>query len=390
MNPSRPQLHRGRGTGDDPRVMVAASSRNMNLYYSTRFLAGDPIIFIDRGVHNYLVVSELEVGRARAEALVDEILDFGPYRARAMERGIASPHVEDVLVEVLLELGFRRIRVPHDFPLGTADRLRAEGIDVTAQEAGQPFVPGRVIKSEDEIDLMRTAMRANEAALRKGIDTIAAASIEGDLLFLDGEPLSSETVRAVIDTALFTAGYLATRTIVAGGDQACDPHAAGSGLLPANTPIIIDVFPRSMSTRYCADMTRTVVRGKATERVRAMYDAVRAAQELVFDALRAGVDGSHVHARVEEHFRSRGFRTGPTPAGKMEGFFHGTGHGLGLEIHELPAFGKRPYLFESGMVVTVEPGLYYPGEGGVRLEDVVVIRDAGIENLCTMEKVLEV
>lgn len=379
-----------RATEGAARVMVAASSKNMNLYYATRFVAGDPFIFIDTGDRTYMIVSDLETGRAHDEAQVDEILSLSAFRSRCLARGIESPQAGDMLVEAVRELGLKQIVVPHDFPLGIADTVRAARIDVIPRAADRPFLPERVIKSEKEIDFMRTAMRANEKALRKGIATIAAAEVRGDLLHLDGEPLTSERVRAVIDTDLFVAGYLATRTIVAGGDQGCDPHAAGSGPLPAHKPIIIDVFPRSMETRYCADMTRTVVRGRATPRVRAMFDAVRDAQTLVFDTLRAGVDGSDVHAMVEELFVRRGFNTGPTDNGKIEGFFHGTGHGLGLEIHELPAFGKKPYLFESGMVVTVEPGLYYPSEGGVRIEDVVVIRDETIENLCTMEKRLEI
>ena len=377
-------------TERDARVIVAASSKNMNLYYATRFVAGDPFIFVDRGDRTYMIVSDLEIGRARAEAEVDEILSLSLFRSRALARGVESPQTGDLLVEVLGELGLERIAVPHDFPLGIADRVRAAQIDVIPHAADRPFLPERVIKSEEEIDWMRTAMRANEKALRKGIETIAAATIDGGWLSLEGEPLTAGDVRAVINTDLFVNGYLATRTIVAGGDQGCDPHAAGTGRLPAHKPIIIDVFPRSMATRYCADMTRTVVRGRATPRVRAMYDAVRGAQSLVFESLRAGVDGSSVHAKVEEFFVRGGFETGRDDRGGMKGFFHGTGHGLGLEIHELPAFGKKPYLFESGMVVTVESGLYYPSEGGVRIEDVVVIRDEGVENLCTLEKRLEI
>jgi len=280
--------------------------------------------------------------------------------------------------------------VSHDFPLGVADALREGGVTVVPHPADRPFVPERVIKTEEEIDLMRAAMRANEAALSMGIDAIAAAEIRDGRLHAGGEPLTSEMVKAVIDGELFSRGYLGSHTIVAGGDQGCNPHSTGSGPLPANKPIIIDVFPRSMHNRYCADMTRTVVRGEAHPRVREMFEAVRGAQDLVFRSLRAGVDGGGVHGEVERFFAGRGFATGPTADGKMEGFFHGTGHGLGLDVHELPLFSKRRSIFEAGMVVTVEPGLYYFGAGGVRLEDVVVIREDGCENICTLEKRLEI
>jgi Xaa-Pro aminopeptidase len=362
----------------------------MNLYYLTGFLAGDPFILIRTPDKTVLVMSDLEKGRARDEARCDEILSLAAYRGRCMDKGIAEPAAGDILLEVLLDLGIQAVSVPHDFPLGVADVLREGGVVVAPHPADRPFVPERVVKTENEIDLMRAAMRVNEGALRKGIDLIASSRIRDGRLFSGGEPLTSERVRSVINGDLFARGFLSTRTIVAGGDQGCDPHGSGSGPLPAHKPIIIDVFPRSMQHRYCADLTRTVVRGEASERVHAMYDAILSAQELVFRSLKAGVDGAAVHAEVERHFAGRGFETGPTGNGKMEGFFHGTGHGLGLDIHELPRFGRKKSIFEAGMVVTVEPGLYYFGAGGVRLEDVVVIREDGCENLCTFEKTLEV
>jgi Xaa-Pro aminopeptidase len=372
------------------RVIVAASSRDMNLFYLTGFRAGDPFILIQAGGKTVLVMSDLERGRARREARCDEILSASLYRDRCIASGIEEPSMGDILLAALNDLGLSEVSVPHDFPLGIADVLRRGNVAVEPHSADSPFVPERVVKSEEEIGLMRTAMKANEEALSRGIDAIAEAGIRDDMLHAGGEPLTAERVRAVIDGELFARGYLSSSTIVAAGDQGCNPHSKGFGPLPANTPIIIDVFPRSMQNRYCADMTRTVVRGKASPRVREMYDAVRGAQNLVFSSLKAGVDGSAVHGQVEKHFADRGFKTGPTKDGRMEGFFHGTGHGLGLDVHELPRFGKKRSVFEAGMVVTVEPGLYYFGTGGVRLEDVVVIRDDGCENICSLEKRLEI
>jgi Xaa-Pro aminopeptidase len=246
------------------------------------------------------------------------------------------------------------------------------------------------LKTEEEIADMRRAMEANEAAVRDAVEMIAASEIRDGMLHDAEGPLTSERVKKRIARGLHENGYIASQTIVAAGDQGCNPHNAGSGRLPAHTPIIIDVFPRSRRTRYCADITRTVVRGKASDRVRRMFDAVLAAQHIVFDSLADGVDGGAVHRKVEELFDGRGFPTGPNSDGRMEGFFHGTGHGLGLEIHELPRFNRSRSVFRAGMVVTVEPGLYYLGTGGVRLEDVVVIRERGCENLCTLEKRLEI
>ena len=371
---------------DTADVIVAASSKDMNLYYLTHFLAGDPFIYIRSEGRSRLVMTDLEKGRAKDEARVDEILSFTEYRDRCVKAGIAEPLIADVLLEALKDLGIDSTRVPDDFPVGIADRLREGGIAVQPHPACMPFVPARVIKSEDEIGLMRRAMKANEEALAKGIDAIAASEIRKDMLYLEGKPLTSERIKEIIDGRLFSRRYLASSTIVAGGDQGCDPHNTGSGHLPAHKPIIIDVFPKSMDHRYCADMTRTVVRGEASPRVLEMYDAVLNAQKIAFERLRAGVDGAEIHAAIVDSFNRRGFETGPTTDGKMEGFFHGTGHGLGLDVHELPRFSKEKSILEAGMVVTVEPGLYYFGDGGMRLEDVVVIREEGCENICSFEK----
>jgi Xaa-Pro aminopeptidase len=176
---------------------------------------------------------------------------------------------------------------------------------------------------------------------------------------------------------------------VACGEDGCDPHNQGSGPLVADRPIILDVFPRDTRSRYFADITRTVVKGRATARVRRMYEAVAAGQSAGLLAIRAGVQGEQVHRTVQETLEGFGFQTGEVD-GRMQGFFHGTGHGLGLEIHELPRVSRLPVTLQAGHVVTVEPGLYYPGHGGVRIEDVVVVTEAGCRNLTSYPKLLEV
>jgi Xaa-Pro aminopeptidase len=184
-------------------------------------------------------------------------------------------------------------------------------------------------------------------------------------------------------------GCVAQHTIIACGVQAVDPHNEGSGVLKANEPIVMDVFPQHATSRYFADITRTVVRGAASPRVRQMHEAVLRAQERAIALIRDGADGAQIHQEVTTVFEGLGFATGEVD-GRMQGFFHGTGHGLGLEIHEPPRMGKRGAILRSGNVVTVEPGLYYLGEGGVRIEDVVVVTDTGCQVLTKFAKVLEV
>jgi Xaa-Pro aminopeptidase len=177
---------------------------------------------------------------------------------------------------------------------------------------------------------------------------------------------------------------------VACGRQGCDPHEEGHGVLRANEPIILDVFPRSQKTGYFGDITRTVVKGRASEPVRKLYDTVARAQDLAFETIESGVRGAEVHRAVKDLFDREGYRTGRNH-GCLQGFFHGTGHGLGLELHEAPRLAPTSEdVLRAGHVVTVEPGLYYPGLGGVRLEDVALVTTNSPRNLTKFEKVLEV
>ena len=229
-----------------------------------------------------------------------------------------------------------------------------------------------------------------EVGLAEGIQVIKRSKIarNGTLVY-NNNPLTSERLRAVINTAIIQAGGIASHTIVACADQACDPHEEGHGPIKANTPIILDVFPRSQKTGYFGDITRTVVKGRASEAARKMYHALIRAQELAFKHISDGVQARSVHKIVADFLEGEGFKTGKN-RGRMQGFFHGTGHGVGLEIHEAPSIGRTSDdLLRRGQVVTVEPGLYYPGIGGVRLEDMAVVTRNSPKNLTKFEKIFE-
>jgi Xaa-Pro aminopeptidase len=194
-------------------------------------------------------------------------------------------------------------------------------------------------------------------------------------------------LRAEIDSTILRAGGIPAGTIVAGGDQACDPHERGYGPLYADSLIILDVFPRDAKTGYFGDMTRTVLRGRASEAQRKLWETVKAGQALALKRIKAGVDGMTIHKAIQEFFSGRGFPT-EVRKGRRVGFFHGTGHGLGLEIHEHPRLQK--VVLKDRQVVTVEPGLYYPGLGGVRIEDVVLVTKTGCKILSRFPKRLEI
>jgi Xaa-Pro aminopeptidase len=278
------------------------------------------------------------------------------------------------------------VEVPQSFPLGLAKRLRGLRLTVAKDE----FFPARAIKTLPEIHNIEAALRLTEQGMAAAINMIRSSRVGRDgYLYRHRRRLTSEDVQGAINATIARAGGVAQHTIVAGGNQACDPHETGHGPLRAHWPIIVDIFPRDMRTGCFGDMTRTVVRGRASERVKKMYTIVGEAQELAFARLRDGADGKDIHDAIVALFRREGFPTG-RKGGRMQGFFHGTGHGLGLEIHEAPRLGGVCEKLQAGHVVTVEPGLYYWAAGGVRLEDVVVVQKTGCRNLSRFPKVLEV
>src|ERR1700733_13920415 len=273
-----------------------------------------------------------------------------------------SPRFAHVIRQILREQKLRRAIVPDNFPLGLARDLKKLGIKLKPRT---DFFPKREIKSADEVRKISAALMMAEVGMAEAMQVLRRAKIGPNRkLIYHHLPLTSEKLRAVIDSAIVQACGLAANTIVAGGRQACDPHERGFGKLCANEPIIIDIFPRSQKTGYFGDITRTVVRGRASEAARKLYDAVLRGQQIAFKKIRAKIPTAEVHKAVQEFFVQQGYKTGRRE-GRMEGFFHGTGHGLGLEIHEAPRVGATSTeKLRAGQVVTVEPGLYYPDIGG--------------------------
>lgn len=378
--------------GTTGRLFYADSESDADLFYLTRFLAGDPFLYLEVGGRKTLYLSDLEVDRGRQQSAVDEVVRLATITEKVKERYPQMPsdpwvrigaHVH-VIAE---ERDLQALEVPGSFPLALADVVRGHGHGVRWLPA--PFVSERLCKTPEEIAGIRRAIEHTEAAMTAAIEQIRAAEISDGMLFENGEPLTSEKVRLTIDRLLLERDCYSYHAIVAGGDQGVDPHERGHGPLPADLPIILDIFPRDNATRYHGDMTRTVVRGRASDEAKKMFRAVREAKERAEGMLRDGVDGHDVHEAVKQTFVDAGFETGEKN-GRMEGFFHGTGHGLGLAVHEFPRLGAVHETMRAGHVVTVEPGLYYPGVGGVRLEDDVLITEDGCENLCTLGNEFEI
>jgi Xaa-Pro aminopeptidase len=370
----------------DTRLMVATSEIDADILYATRFFAPDPFIYLEKNGKRTLVLSDLEIDRARKVATADEFVQFSKLERELQNGSEASPSYEKVLAHFLKKRGIKNATVPPNFPLAYARELSRARINVRPAE--DLFWPERQSKTDGELRMMRHASRITEAGLARAMEVLRASRPSaGKKLRWSKQALTSELLRAEIDSAVLRAGGTPSGTIVAGGDQACDPHERGSGPLRANSLIIIDIFPRDAKTGYYGDLTRTVVKGRASEAQRKLWETVKDGQALALRRIKAGVDGMTIHRAIEDLFASRGYKTG-VKKGRRVGFFHGTGHGLGLEIHEYPRLQK--VVLKARQIVTVEPGLYYPGLGGVRLEDVVVVTKTGHKMLSSFPKQLEI
>jgi Xaa-Pro aminopeptidase len=312
-------------------------------------------------------MSPLEIDRARRTAK--------PGVAVGSEADFNGPKRLNILLAIAGQCRCRDFIVPGDFPLALADQMRAAGLTVTPSDTG--FFPEREFKSADEAACITAAQRAAEAGLARAVDVLKKSSIDGEYLSYNGKTLTSELLRAEIDCEILRNGMLPTGTICAGGAQGAQPHNSGSGPLKAHAPIVMDIFPRSPDSGYWGDLTRTVVRGKAPEIVRRAYDAVLEAREYCKTLIRPGAFGAEIHCAAEGILEGHGFYTGSNDAGQF-GFFHGLGHGVGLDIHESPRLSPRSRTaLKGGEVVTVEPGLYYPEWGGIRLEDLMYLPENG-------------
>jgi Xaa-Pro aminopeptidase len=368
------------------RLMVADSERDADMLYATRLFVPDPFIWLEVRGKTYVVMSDLEIDRARKQATVDRVLSYTHYQKQLKREGNSEPRFSDVLRRVLREFRLRGVEVPASFPVGLAKKLR--GLRVAVKP--DPFFPEREIKTPAEIAKLSGAIRLAETGMRAAINVLRISRTGRDgFLYWRNRKLAAEDVQGVINATIAGLGGIAAHTIVAGGNQGCDPHEAGHGPLPAHRTIILDIFPRDTATGYYGDLTRTVVRGRASETVKKMYAVVDMAQTLAFEKLRAGANGKDVHNAVQNLFASEGYKTGRV-RGRMQGFFHGTGHGLGLDLHERPRVSVASEVLKAGHVVTVEPGLYYRGVGGVRLEDVAVVQRNGARNLTRFPKALEI
>ena len=372
----------------EAKMMAGIPTLNAGLYRTIRFLVGDPAVYIELAGGNSqpsstLILRDIEMDRARQHARADHIAcpaDFAPAAGLSGDRETATAQAA---AEFLIRRGIRRVTVDRSLPMIYCEMLRRAGVDAVCDlEWG---VVERRRKDEQEIEFLRAVQSITEQVIELACSTIANARADANgVLQHDGETLSSERLRTMIDIWLLERNCTNPGAIVAGGPVGADCHHHGCGPSRTGEPVIVDIFPRCKNSLYNGDCTRTVVHGDIPDEVARMHAAVVAAKRAATSAVRAGVTGDQVHQATIAAIENAGYQMGLPPADAPDAFCsmpHGTGHGLGLEVHEPPLLAVGGPTLLVGDVVTVEPGLYCKAWGGVRVEDVVVVRADGCENI---------
>ena len=369
------------------RVLAGIPAVNNTFYWRIRFSVGDPAALIelprDGGTQAILILRDIEMERARAHARANQVAcpaDFAPAGGLSGDRETATAQA---VAECLRREGVRQVVADRTLPLLFAHEIQQAGMAVTCDT--QWGVLQRRSKDEQEIQWLQESQQATEAAMQMACETVARASARADgVLLVDGQPLTSERLRAAIDVFLLERGYANPSSIVAGGPSGGDCHELGSGELRTEQPVIIAIFPRNRQTLYYGDCTRTVVHGTISDQLLRMHQAVVAAKAAATAACRAGVTGEAVHAATQAAIKASGYAVGlpgPDTPDTYCAITHGTGHGIGLDVHEPPLLDQGgPELIE-GDAVTIEPGLYCKAIGGIRVEDMVIVTRDGCRNL---------
>jgi Xaa-Pro aminopeptidase len=360
-------------------LIYADTMRSPEMRHEVPVAIPDPFLYVEHGGKRLVLVSALELERVTAagfEAVSPERYGIDDLLRDGMRMQDAMLEVE---LRAVQELGLTSAVVPPGFPLELADHLRANGIDIAADR--DLFERRRRSKTAIELQGLRRAQRAVEAALDVARDMLRRAEVNGTLV-LEGEPLTSERIKAEIEQVFNAHGVAAEHLIVAHGAQTSVGHEDGSGAILPNEPIVFDLFPRDRETGVYTDMTRTYVVGTPSDELREFHRLAKEALDRVVDAAKPGVNGRELMQIACEVFDAHGYPTQLTKKpGEVltSGFFHGLGHGVGLEVHEPPAMSRSGDDLVVGDVIAIEPGLYRAGMGGVRLEDVAIVTEDGLE-----------
>jgi Xaa-Pro aminopeptidase len=374
-------------------VIHADSIRDPDLFLASGISVVDPFTYVETDAKRVIVTSELEADAARRNSTATDVWTGTEFGARELlKSGMNYNEASlEVVRRALEKLDVRDAAVPPSFPVELADYLREHGITVRADRAC--FEMRRRVKDERALAGIRIAQRATEAAFARVVEVLGASSPGADGLVFEGETLSAERLTAAIEDVLRACGCEGEPPLVGNGPIGANVHEHGSGPIRPHESVIVDIFPRHTASRFFADMTRTFCFGEAPEQLRHMHATVYEALRVSTDRIAAGVNGRAVWEAACDVVEAGGFSTtrGLADGESLdEDFFHGLGHGVGVEVHEAPNMGLAGDDLIAGDVVTIEPGVYRKGFGGIRLEDLAVVREGGCDVLTDFPYDLEI
>jgi len=366
-------------------LIVADTVRSPELRHEVPLAVPDPFLYAEVGGKCTVVVSSLEAGRIAALGVGLEVLTYEDVGVdELLKRGLDFYAVEqETYLAACRRLGLERAVTPTTFPLGHADFLRAHGVELAADQGF--FDERRRVKTEHELAGIRRACRAVEAGVAAGVELLRTADRTNGVLTLGGEPLTCERIKLEVERAFGDNGAAAEEFIVSHGAQTAVGHEGGSGPIASDDVVLFDLFPRDRESACYSDFTRTFALGTPSDELREYHRLAKEALDLAVAAVKPGVKGSDIHRQVCDFFHAQGHKTQlhkEEGEALVDGYFHATGHGVGLEVHERPGVGRvesEPLV--AGDVIALEPGLYRNGYGGVRLEDLILVTAGGAEVL---------
>ncbi len=350
-------------------ILYGNTYENTDLYYATGFLTSEEVLYVETGNRKTLLTSRMDKERAMEESSVDEVLTLKELLGKTK----ASNRKAEAVKNLLKRHGSDKVYVPDTFPVGIYSKL--DGI-IDVKMCESPYGDRRSVKAREEIKKIKGSQRSARIAVEKTRKVLERSEVKKDELFYKDRPLTQGRVKRIILHELIDMDCDCRGLIVSSGKESSFPHKTGKGerTIRPDTPVIVDVFPVDRETRYCGDMTRTFVKGKASEKMMNMYNAVVEAQRKALDSLEPGLKTGELDKSIRS-FLDKEIQ-GTIGDRRIE-FKHSTGHGIGLDVHEKPHIGKDSnYRLKPGNVVAIEPGLYGP-EGGVRIEDIAVVTEEG-------------
>jgi Xaa-Pro aminopeptidase len=365
-------------------LIIGDTFRTPELRHEVPLGIPDPFVYAERDGRRIVAISSMEASRVEELGTGFEVRPTEEFGVDEIRRSGVDVHEarRQLNLRIVEGLGLERASVPRDFPLGFADVIRAAGVELTVDQ--KLFDDRRRRKSGHELAGIRRAQKAAEAGVATAREILRRATRSNGGLSLDGDPLTCEVLKEQIQATFLAHGALAEEMIVSHGPQTAVGHDMGSGPIGADDVVILDLFPVDLESTCFADLTRTLAVGEVDDEIRTWHGLCGEALELAAAEVRPGANGRDIHRLVDEFFADRGFPTMLTkPEGEVlrDGFYHGLGHGVGLEVHESPALGMIGDELVAGDVITLEPGLYRYGFGGVRVEDLLLVTDVGYERL---------